>query len=151
MFFNDGIKQIRLAKFRPKLLECLDGYNKEKFLKDLMAGLTVGVVALSLCIGLGIASGVNPESGLYAGIIGGFLVSFLGGSRVQIGGPAGAFVGLLALLVAKHGASNVMICTMMAGVILVLMGLFRIGSFIRFVPQPVTAGFTCGIAITILT
>jgi sulfate permease, SulP family len=141
----------RFFVFRPKVLECLAGYNRTRFLKDAMAGLTVGVVALSLCIGLGIASGVTPAAGLYSGIVGGFVVSALGGSRVQIGGPAGAFVGLLLLTVHEVGFANLLICTMLAGVIMFLMGLFRMGSLIRFVPQPVTVGFTCGIAITILT
>ena len=118
---------------------------------DLMAGLTVGVVALSLCIGLGIAAGVTPAAGLYTGIVGGFLVSALGGSRVQIGGPAGAFVGLVALLGVKLGLPALLVCTMMAGVILFLMGAFKLGSIIKFIPQPVTMGFTCGIAITIMS
>lgn len=142
--------QMKLAKFRPKILDCVRDYSREKFVKDLMAGLTVGVVALSLCIGLGVASGVEPQAGLYAGIIGGFLVSMLGGSRVQIGGPAGAFVGLLAIMSVKYGFANLLLCTMLAGVMLFAMGLFRMGSLIRYVPQPVIAGFTCGIAITIL-
>lgn len=137
--------------FRPKLLDSLAGYNRERFMKDLMAGFTVGIVALSLCVGLGIASGVTPAAGLYTGIIGGFLVSALGGSRVQIGGPAGAFVGLVALVGAKYGLPNLLICTMLAGVITFLMGALRLGSLIRFIPQPVTMGFTCGIAITIMT
>ncbi len=136
--------------FRPKLIECLKDYSREKFVADLFAGLTVGVVALSLCIGLGIASGVSPQAGLYAGIIGGFLVSALGGSRVQIGGPAGAFVGLVALVAARYGVGNLFICTMLAGVIMFTMGALRLGSLIRFIPQPVTMGFTCGIAITIM-
>ncbi|MDF9828126.1 SulP family sulfate permease [Ereboglobus sp. PH5-5] len=142
--------QVKLARFRPKILDCLRDYSREKFIKDLMAGLTVGVVALSLCIGLGVASGVEPQAGLYAGIIGGFLVSLLGGSKVQVGGPAGAFVGLLAIIAANYGFANLLLCTMMAGVMLFAMGLFRLGTLIRFVPQPVIAGFTCGIAITIL-
>lgn len=137
--------------FRPKLLECLRDYSRERFVRDLFAGVTVGIVALSLCIGLGIASGVTPQAGLYTGIVGGFIVSALGGSRVQIGGPAGAFVGLVALVGMKYGASNLLICTMLAGVIMLLMGAFRLGSLIRFIPQPVTMGFTCGIAITILS
>lgn len=116
-----------------------------------MAGLTVGIVALSLCIGLGIASGVTPQAGLYTGVIGGFLVSALGGTRVQIGGPAGAFVGLVALVTARYGFSNLLICTMLAGVMMFLMGACRLGSLIRFIPQPVTMGFTCGIAITIVS
>lgn len=137
--------------FRPKILHALSGYTRDRFLADLMAGLTVGIVALSLCIGLGIASGVTPVAGLYTGIIGGFIVSLLGGSRVQIGGPAGAFVGLVALIGVQYGLNNLLICTMLAGVMMFLMGAFRLGSLIRFIPQPVTMGFTCGIAITILT
>jgi len=137
--------------FKPKLIEALQGYTRENFITDLGAGLTVGIVALSLCIGLGIASGVTPQAGLYAGIIGGFLVSVLGGSRVQIGGPAGAFVGLIALMVAQYGLADLLLCTMMAGVILFAMGALRLGSLIKFVPHPVTVGFTCGIAITILS
>ncbi|MDR2513092.1 MAG: STAS domain-containing protein [Puniceicoccales bacterium] len=150
MLFDKGLKRVRLAKFHPKCLECLRDYSRERFFKDVLSGIAVGIVALSLCIGLGISSGVSPQAGLYAGIIGGFCVSFFGGSRVQIGGPAGAFVGLMALLVANHGLPTVLVCTMLAGVILLLMGLLRIGALIRFVPQPVTAGFTCGIAVTIL-
>lgn len=138
-------------RFRPRLLDTLRDYNRERFLTDLGAGLTVGVVALSLCIGLGIASGVTPEAGLYAGIIGGFLVSALGGSRVQIGGPAGAFVGLVALIAAEYGLPDLLLCTMLAGAIMFAMGAFKLGSLIKFVPHPVTVGFTCGIAVTILS
>ena len=102
--------------FKPRLLETLRDYSRDKFLTDLGAGLTVGIVALSLCIGFGIASGVTPAAGLYAGVIGGFLVSALGGSRVQVGGPAGAFVGLIALLVAHYGVADLLLCTMLATV-----------------------------------
>jgi SulP family sulfate permease len=137
--------------FHPRLVEALKDYSRRQFLADLGAGLTVGVVALSLCIGLGISSGVTPAAGLYTGVIGGFLVSALGGSRVQIGGPAGAFVGLVALMVIQLGVANLLVCTMMAGVILFLMGALRLGSLIKFIPHPVTTGFTCGIAITIFT
>ncbi|MFT3870224.1 MAG: SulP family inorganic anion transporter [Nibricoccus sp.] len=137
--------------FRPKLLESLKDYTRERFMADLMAGLTVGIVALSLCIGLGIASGVTPVAGLYTGIIGGFIVSALGGSRVQIGGPAGAFVGLVALIGSQYGLQNLLVCTMLAGAMMFAMGAFRLGSLIRFIPQPVTMGFTCGIAITIMS
>jgi len=135
--------------FRPKLVEALRGYSREMFVRDLGAGLTVGVVALSLCIGLGISSGVSPAAGLYTGIVGGFLVSALGGSRVQIGGPAGAFVGLVALIVAEYGLPNLLLCTMLAGVMLFVMGALRLGNLIKFIPHPVTTGFTCGIAVTI--
>ena len=141
----------QVMRFRPRLLEALRDYSWEKFIADLGAGLTVGIIALSLCIGFGIASGVTPQAGLYAGIIGGFLVSALGGTRVQIGGPAGAFVGLIALMVAQYGVADLLLCTMMAGVILFVMGALRLGSLIKFVPHPVTVGFTCGIAITILS
>lgn len=140
-----------MFSFRPRLVDCLRGYDRERFVQDSMAGLTVGIVALSLCIGLGIASGVTPQAGLYTGIIGGFLVSALGGSRVQIGGPAGAFVGLVALVGARYGPANLLVCTMLAGVIMMAMGVLRMGSLIRFIPQPVTMGFTCGIAITIIS
>lgn len=141
----------RLARFRPRSLDVLTDYSREKFIGDLGAGLTVGVIALSLCIGLGIASGVTPTAGLYAGVIGGFLVSAFGGTRVQIGGPAGAFVGLLALMAAELGLANLLLCTMLAGVMLFVMGALRLGNLIKFIPHPVTTGFTCGIAITILT
>jgi SulP family sulfate permease len=137
--------------FRPRVLDALRDYSRERFLKDLFAGLTVGVVALSLCIGLGIASRVSPAAGLYTAIIGGFLVSALGGSRVQIGGPAGAFVGLVALVVKDYGVNGLLVCTMLAGVMMFLIGAFKLGVLIRFVPKPVTMGFTCGIAITILS
>ncbi|MDR0535299.1 MAG: STAS domain-containing protein [Puniceicoccales bacterium] len=149
---TEGLRSLRPAKFQPRILECLKDYGRERFLKDVMAGIAVGIVALSLCIGLGVASGVSPLAGLFTGVIGGFCVSFFGGSRVQIGGPAGAFVGMIYMLVTnlQIGLSNVLVCTMLAGVILFVMGLARVGSFIRFVPQPVTAGFTCGIAVTIL-
>jgi SulP family sulfate permease len=137
--------------FRPCLLDCVADYTRERLVRDILAGLTVGVVALSLCIGLGIASGATPAAGLYSGIIGGFIVSALGGSRVQIGGPAGAFVGLVALTTAKYGFANLLVCTMLAGVLLFLLGAFRLGTLIRFIPHPVTMGFTCGIAITIMS
>lgn len=136
-------------RFRPRLVEALRDYDREKFLADLGAGLTVGCVALSLCIGLGVSSGVTPAAGLYAGIIGGFLVSALGGSRVQVGGPAGAFVGLVALIVAQYGAANLLLCTMLAGLMLLAMGFLGLGNLIKFIPHPVTTGFTCGIAVTI--
>ena len=138
-------------RFRPRVLDALRDYSRERFVNDLFAGLTVGVVALSLCIGLGIASGVSPAAGLYTGIVGGFVVSALGGSRVLFGGPAGAFVGLVALVVKDHGVDGLLVCTMLAGAIMFLIGAFRLGILIRFVPKPVTMGFTCGIAITILS
>lgn len=140
---------ISLQRFRPRLVEALRDYDRAKFLGDLGAGLTVGCVALSLCIGLGVSSGVTPAAGLYAGIIGGFLVSALGGSRVQVGGPAGAFVGLVAMIAAQYGVANLLLCTMLAGLMLLAMGFLGLGNLIKFIPHPVTTGFTCGIAVTI--
>lgn len=145
-----GPFSVRGWSFRPRLVEILRDYSRERFMADVGAGLTVGVVALSLCIGLGISSGVTPAAGLYTGIIGGFLVSALGGSRVQIGGPAGAFVGLVAMIGLRYGLGNLLVCTMMAGVMMFALGALRLGTLIRFIPQPVTMGFTCGIAITIM-
>jgi SulP family sulfate permease len=136
--------------FRPRLLDCLRGYDRGRFLADLNAGFVVGVIALSLCTGLGIASGATPQAGLYAGIVGGFLVSALGGSRVQVGGPAGAFVGLVAVTAATHGFGGLMVCTVMAGGMLFLMGAARMGTLIKFIPHPLTMGFTCGIAVVII-
>lgn len=136
--------------FRPKWVECLRGYSREKFGSDVLAGLTVGIVALPLAIGFGIASGVSPGAGIYTAIIGGFLVSFLGGSRVQIGGPAGAFVGLVYAIVLQYGLPSLLLCTAMSGLFLFILGAARLGSLIKFIPHPVTTGFTCGIAITIM-
>jgi SulP family sulfate permease len=136
--------------FRPRLFDCLRDYNRERFTTDVLAGLTVGIVALPLAIGLGIASGVTPGAGIYTAIIGGFIVSALGGSRVQIGGPAGAFVGLVYAIVLQYGLPNLLICTAMAGVILFVLGAARLGTLIKYIPHPVTTGFTCGIAITIM-
>ena len=137
--------------FRPKLVECLRGYSRAKFLADILAGLTVGIVALPLAIGFGIASGVSPGAGIYTAIIGGFIVSAFGGSRVQIGGPAGAFVGLVYSIVTQYGLPNLRVCTVLAGALLFIIGAARLGTLIKFIPHPVTTGFTCGIAITIIT
>jgi SulP family sulfate permease len=137
--------------FRPRLFDCLHGYNRDQLRADLLAGLTVGIVALPLAIGFGIASGSTPAVGIFTAIIGGFLVSALGGSRVQIGGPAGAFVGLVYLMIARYGTSNLILCTAMAGVILFVFGATKLGKLIKYIPHPVTTGFTCGIAITIIS
>ncbi len=142
---------VNYLSFRPKLVECLRDYSREKFLRDMLAGLTVGIVALPLAIGFGIASGVSPGAGIYTAIIGGFLVSALGGSRVQIGGPAGAFVGLVYTIVTQFGLPNLLVCTVLAGALLFIIGAARLGTLIKFIPHPVTTGFTCGIAITIIT
>jgi sulfate permease, SulP family len=138
-------------QFRPKLLETLSGYSRATFLQDLTAGLTVGIVALPLAMALAIASGLKPEVGIFTAIIGGFFISLLGGSRVQIGGPAGAFVPLLAPIVLVHGPQALAACALIAGVILIVLGVTRMGTMIRFIPYPVVIGFTSGIAVIILS
>jgi SulP family sulfate permease len=134
----------------PKIFTCLkEGYTLNIFARDVMAGAIVGIVALPLAIAFGIASGVTPEQGLYTAIIAGFLISFLGGSRVQIGGPTGAFVVVVYAIVQEHGYNGLAMATMMAGVFLVLMGFVRMGGVIKFIPYPMTVGFTSGIALII--
>ena len=141
----------RLALFRPKLLEALKGYSQLRFLKDLGAGATVGVVALPLAMAFAIASGLKPEAGVFTAIIAGFLISLLGGSRVQIGGPAGAFIVIVYGIVAQYGVAYLIIATALSGVVLFLMGLFKFGNLIRFMPVSVVIGFTNGIAVLIAT
>ncbi len=137
--------------FRPKLVDTLKNYSRPDFSADLAAGLTVGIVALPLAMALAIASGLKPEVGIFTAIIGGLLVSLLGGSKVQIGGPAGAFVPLLAPIVLAHGPGGLVVCALMAGLILIVLGACRLGSLIKFIPFPVVTGFTSGIAIIILS
>jgi SulP family sulfate permease len=137
--------------FRPKLVDALKDYSAQMFYADLAAGVTVGIVALPLAMALAIASGLKPEIGIFTAIIGGLLVSLLGGSRVQIGGPAGAFVPLLAPIVMLHGPEALVVCAMMAGVILFVLGASKLGTLIKFIPYPVVTGFTSGIAIIILS
>lgn len=137
--------------FQPKLVEGLRHYSKEKFVADLMAGIIVGIVALPLAIAFGIASGVSPEKGLITAIVGGFIVSALGGNSVQIGGPTGAFIVIVFGIIQTYGLEGLAIATAMAGAILVLMGLFRLGAIIKFIPYPIVIGFTSGIALTIFT
>src|SRR5580692_7183160 len=139
------------ALYRPKLITTFsEGYHFAQFRKDLLAALTVAIVALPLSMAFAIASGVSPERGLYTTIIGGFLVSALGGSRFQIGGPAGAFIVLVAATVAKFGVPGLLLTVLLSGVMLTLVGLSRLGSLIRHIPHAVTVGFSCGIAVTIL-
>src|SRR5580692_7750656 len=135
--------------FRPKLLDALKNYSGQTFFSDLGAGLIVGIVALPLSLALAIASGLKPEIGLFAAIVGGLIISALGGSRVQIGGPAGAFVPLLAPIVMKHGPEGLVVCSLMAGIILITLGACKLGSLIRYIPFPVVTGFTSGIAVII--
>jgi len=143
------IPRVPWQTWQPKLLECLPAYTSRVFLSDFIAGLTVGVVALPLAMAFGIASGVTPQAGIYTAIIGGFIVSFLGGSRIQIGGPTGAFVVIVAGIVANHGLSGLLMVTMMAGVILLFLAVTGLGQAVRFIPRPVVVGFTNGIALLI--
>jgi SulP family sulfate permease len=136
-------------RYQPRLLTCLRGYSRETFIHDLIAGLTVGVVALPLAMAFGIASGVTPQAGIYTAIVGGFLVSALGGSRIQIGGPTGAFIVIVAGIVAQHGLSGLLVVTMMAGVLLLVFAFTGLSQAIRFMPRPVVIGFTNGIALLI--
>jgi len=138
-----------LARFRPRLLDALVGYSGERLLRDIGAGLTVGVVALPLAMAFAIASGVKPEAGLVTAIIGGFLISAFGGSRVQIGGPAGAFIVVVYAIVERYGLANLLISTMLSGVLLIAVGLARLGQLIRYIPVAIVIGFTNGIAVLI--
>lgn len=137
--------------FEPKLFTALRQYSKEKFFTDLMAGIIVGIVALPLAIAFGIASGVSPEQGLITAIIAGFLISFLGGSSVQIGGPTGAFIVVVYGIIQEFGIEGLAIATVLAGVMLLLMGFLKLGTVIKFIPYPIIVGFTSGIALTIFT
>ncbi len=137
--------------FKPKLFTMLANYSRKTFVNDLIAGVIVGIVALPLAIAFGIASGVTPVQGLITAIVGGFIVSLLGGSNVQIGGPTGAFIVIVAGVIANHGMSGLIIATIMAGIMLVLMGVFKLGVVIKFIPYPIVIGFTAGIALTIFT
>ena len=137
--------------FQPKLLATLKNYSREKFMTDLMAGIIVGIVALPLAIAFGIASGVSPEKGLITAIIGGFIVSFLGGTNVQIGGPTGAFIVIVYGIIQNFGIEGLAIATVIAGIILLVMGALKLGTVIKFIPYPIVVGFTSGIALTIFT
>ncbi len=139
------------ASFLPKTFIVLRGYTRRQFLADLQAGAVVGIVAIPLALAFAIASGVPPEKGLVTAVVAGFLISFLGGSRVQIGGPTGAFVVIVAGIVAKYGIEGLAVCTLIAGVLLVAMGLARFGGAIKFIPYPVVTGFTSGIAVIIFS
>jgi SulP family sulfate permease len=148
---TDAAVARRDTTFVPKLISTLRGYTRAQLLHDLTAGVIVAVVALPLSIAFGIASGVTPDRGLITAIVAGFLISALGGSRVQIGGPTGAFVVIVSGIVTKHGVDGLIVATMMAGALLVLMGAMKLGGVIKFVPQPVVIGFTSGIALIIFS
>jgi SulP family sulfate permease len=138
-----------MIRFHPKLLDTLPGYSRAAFTSDLSAGITVGVLALPLAMAFAIASGLSPAAGIWTAIIAGFVISALGGSRVQIGGPTGAFIPIIYAIVVDYGVQNLLIATMMSGVMLIAMGAFRLGSMIRFIPLSVVIGFTNGIAVVI--
>ncbi|AVM52842.1 SulP family sulfate permease [Bacteroides zoogleoformans] len=142
---------MKVLEFKPKLYTALKSYSKELFIADLMAGIIVGIVALPLAIAFGIASGVSPEKGIVTAIIAGFLISLLGGSKVQIGGPTGAFIVIIYGIIQQYGESGLIVATLMAGVMLVLLGVFKLGAVIKFIPYPIIVGFTSGIAVTIFT
>src|SRR6266496_4457470 len=137
--------------FRPRLLETLKGYSSKDLVPDLVAGVTVGIVALPLAMAFAIASGVKPEAGIFTAVIAGFIISALGGTKVSIGGPTGAFIVILYGIGAKYGFDNLVICTILAGVLLVTMGVARMGTMIKYIPYPVTMGFTSGIAVLIFS
>ena len=139
-----------MNELKPQLLLSLREYSKEKFMKDLISGIIVAIIALPLSIALALGSGVSPEQGLYTAIVAGFLISALGGSKVQIAGPTAAFATIVAGIVAKNGMEGLAVATILAGILLVLMGLLRMGSMIKFIPYTITTGFTAGIAVTIL-
>src|ERR1700739_3211087 len=138
---------VALDAWLPKSVILLREYNSEKFVSDLIAGVTVGLVALPLAMAFAIASGVPPQAGIYCAIVTGFLISALGGSKTQIGGPTGAFVVVVAGIVAVHGIDGLFMCTVMAGVLLVLLGATGMGTAVKFIPRPVVIGFTNGIAV----
>lgn len=137
-------------KLKPMLFSVMKSYNKGQLVKDIVAGVIVAIIALPLSIALALASGVGPEEGIYTAIIAGFLIAFLGGSRVQIAGPTAAFATIVAGIVAKNGMDGLMVATIMAGIILVIMGILRLGNLIKFIPYTITTGFTAGIAVTIV-
>ena len=139
-----------LKYITPKFFTTIRTYSKGQFLKDLIAGVIVAIIALPLSIALAIASGVNPEQGLYTAVVAGFFISFLGGSRVQIGGPTAAFVVIIYGIIAQYGMAGLTLATLMAGLMLIIMGLLRFGDLIKFIPKTITLGFTLGIAVGIV-
>ena len=138
-----------MDKLKPKFFSVLKSYSKEQFVKDVVAGVIVAIIALPLSIALAIASGVGPVAGIYTAIIAGFLVSFLGGSRVQIAGPTAAFATIVAGIVATDGMEGLVASTIMAGIFLIIMGFFRFGNLLKYIPYTITTGFTAGIAVTL--
>lgn len=142
---------MKVFDFKPRLFSALKNYSKETFMADLMAGIIVGIVALPLAIAFGIASGISPEKGIITAIIAGFIISLLGGSKVQIGGPTGAFIVIIYGIIQQYGEAGLIVATLMAGILLILLGVFKLGAIIKFIPYPIIVGFTSGIAVTIFT
>lgn len=142
---------MKVLDFKPRLFSTLKNYSKETFMSDLMAGIIVGIVALPLAIAFGIASGVSPEKGIITAIIAGFIISLLGGSKVQIGGPTGAFIVIIYGIIQQYGEAGLIVATLMASILLILLGVFKLGAIIKFIPYPIIVGFTSGIAVTIFT
>src|SRR5688572_32399825 len=138
-----------MSPWVPRSIECLRHYTRAQLISDVTAGVTVGLVALPLAMAFAISSGLAPQAGIYCAIVTGFLISALGGSRTQIGGPTGAFVVVVAGIVAEHGVSGLFMCTMMAGVILIVLGATGMGTAVKYLPRPVVIGFTNGIAVLI--
>src|SRR5471030_1235155 len=137
--------------FKPKIFDTLKNYTRDQFFKDVIAGVIVGIVALPLAIAFAIASGVSPEKGIFTAIIAGLVISVLGGSRVQIGGPTGAFIVVVYGIVQQFGINGLIIATFIAGILLIIMGLARLGNIIKFIPHPLIVGFTAGIALIIFS
>lgn len=150
-FYTYFIERVlsHMNELRPKLFDVMKSYTKKQLIKDIISGIIVAIIALPLSIALAIASGVGPEQGLYTAIIAGFFISFFGGSRVQIGGPTAAFVVIIYGIVASYGTDGLIVATILAGIILVIMGICRFGSLIKYIPYTITTGFTCGIAVTL--
>ena len=139
-----------MKELKPMLFTSMKSYSKEKLIKDIIAGIIVAIIALPLSIALALASGVGPQEGIYTAIVAGFIISFLGGSTVQIAGPTAAFATIVAGIVAKNGMNGLVVATVLAGIFLILMGIFKLGSLIKYIPYTITTGFTAGIAVTIL-
>ncbi|MBV8196958.1 MAG: hypothetical protein JO263_02390, partial [Candidatus Eremiobacteraeota bacterium] len=147
--YNSLVAPDIFETLKPKLASVLQEYSRKELASDAIAGVTVGLVALPLAMAFGIASGVTPQAGIYTAIVGGLIVALLGGSRVQVAGPTGAFVVIVAGIIARHGLSGILVVTMMAGIILVFLGITGLGNAVKFIPRPVVVGFTNGIAILI--
>ena len=142
---------VKTLDFKPKMFSAIKHYDRKTFMADLMAGIIVGIVALPLAIAFGIASGVSPEKGIITAIVAGLMISLFGGSKVQIGGPTGAFIVIVYGIIQQYGIQGLTIATLMAGVFLILLGVLRLGTIIKYIPYPIVVGFTSGIAVTIFT